>query len=64
MRVEGRVQLREPHEPNFLSLGRGEVFEFYGNVDAGLEGFIERFNTIGCEEEDSVVVFENAEQHC
>ena len=44
--------------------GGGEVGVLHGDVDPGLECWIDVFDAVGGEEEDAFVVFEDAEEDC
>lgn len=48
--------------PDVAAGGAAEFGVFHRDVDAGLEGGVDVFDAVGGEEEDSFVVFEDAEE--
>ena len=58
------VELLDKGEVDFLLLLIVKVFEGDGKVDAGLDSYVEGADTIGGEDEDAVVVFEDTEEDC
>lgn len=52
----------EEEDPDFGTAGLVEDGEAEGDVDAGLEGLVEGADTVGGEEEDTVEVFQGAEE--
>ena len=58
------VELLDEGEVDFLLLLIIKIFKGDGKVDAGLNGYVKGTDTIGGEDEDAVVVFEDAEEDC